>query len=279
MGTHIQDFATFSSKLKEMKSIKEEQEKSAKQEEYAQFFKKTLQKYGVSSPGELKGEEEKKAFFNEIEKGWEPGKGLTDTGKEVMNESHFSVGDTVKCKASGMTGKVISLDKDHGAEDEKYYNVETEDGKIVKYAPNELVKESFKVDKKSNPNYKWEFEVKSYNDNKVYKALNNGGFKKLSDAGIEFGTDPQGMLVMGDTEAEKQKAIEILNSLGIHENFQIEESEINSDEEFREYAETVLKNQHGEDYDQTKADEVINGLLSKKEGDDYGALIGMLNKG
>jgi heat shock protein HspQ len=268
MGTHIQDFATFSSKLKEMKSIKEEQEKSAKQEEYAQFFKKTLQKYGVSSPGELKNEEEKKAFFNEIDKGWDPGKGLTDTGKEVMNESkkiynkigetpdedlvpvgsdaegigkvksykslgknkyeviytngykqllsydgynwveesmnesHFSVGDTVKCKASGMTGKVVSLDKDHGADDEKYYNVETEDGKIVKYAPNELVKES-----------------------------------------------------------------------------NISESEINSDEEFREYAETVLKNQHGEDYDQTKADEVINGLLSKKEGDDYGALIGMLNKG
>lgn len=224
MGTHIQDFATFSSKLKEMKSVKEEQEKSTKQEEYAQFFKKTLQKYGVSSPAELKNDTEKKAFFDEIDKGWEPDKGLTSSGEETMSES-------------------------------------------------------FKIDKKSNPNYNWEFEVKSFNDPKIAKILNDGGYKKLSGAGVEFGTDPQGMLVMGDTEAEKKKAIELLNSLGIYENFEIHESEINSDQEFREYAETVLKNMHGEEYDQTKADDVINDLLSKKEGDDFGALIGMLNKG
>ena len=203
MGHHIQDFATFSSKLKEMKAIKEEQEKSAKQEEYAQFFKKTLQKYGVSSPGELKDEEEKKKFFNEIDKGWEPGKGLTPDGEQTMNESHFKEGDKVKCKDSGMSGVVISLDKPHGEDDEKYYNVETETGEIIKYAPNELVKESF----------------------------------------------------------------------------EIKESEISNDQEFREYAETVLKNMHGDEYDQTKADEVINGLLADKQGSDYGELIGRLNKG
>jgi hypothetical protein len=166
MGTHIQDFATFSSKLKEMKSIKEEQEKSAKQEEYAQFFKKTLQKYGVSSPAELKDDAEKKAFFNEIDKGWSPEKGLTSAGEETMNESFH-----------GPDGKPIGVDSKHMP------------------------------------------------------------IKKLT------------------------------------------ESEISSDKEFREYAETVLKNMHGEEYDQTKADDVINDLLSKKEGDDYGALIGMLNKG
>lgn len=65
--------------------------------------------------------------------------------KKVMNkeeveltESHFKVGDKVRCKESGMTGEVVKLDKDHGADDEKYYTVKKEDGKMVKFAPNEL---------------------------------------------------------------------------------------------------------------------------------------------
>jgi hypothetical protein len=59
----------------------------------------------------------------------------------------------------------------------------------------------------------------------------------------------------------------------------LNEAEIKSDEEFKEYAETVLKKMHGEDYDEAKGQEVIDGLLSKKKDSDYGALIGMLNKG
>jgi preprotein translocase subunit YajC len=50
-------------------------------------------------------------------------------------ESHFKVGDKVICKDSGMEGKVIKLDdKEVG----KYYTVKREDGKEVKYAPDEL---------------------------------------------------------------------------------------------------------------------------------------------
>jgi hypothetical protein len=55
-----------------------------------------------------------------------------------ISESHFEVGDKVICKDSGMKGKVIKLDKPDGAEDEKYYTVKREDGKKIKYAPNEL---------------------------------------------------------------------------------------------------------------------------------------------
>ena len=55
-----------------------------------------------------------------------------------LTESHFKVGDEVKCKASGMTGKVVKLDKEHGEEDDKYYTVKREDGKEMKYAPKEL---------------------------------------------------------------------------------------------------------------------------------------------
>lgn len=35
---------------------------------YDAFFKKAMKKFGISSPGELKGEEEKKKFFNYIDK-------------------------------------------------------------------------------------------------------------------------------------------------------------------------------------------------------------------
>lgn len=55
-----------------------------------------------------------------------------------LTESHFKVGDKVRCKESGMTGEVVKLDKDHGADDEKYYTVKKEDGKMQKFAPNEL---------------------------------------------------------------------------------------------------------------------------------------------
>jgi len=57
---------------------------------------------------------------------------------ESLNESHFKVGDKVECIKSGMTGKVIGLDKEDGAEDEKYYTVKREDGEEIKYSPAEL---------------------------------------------------------------------------------------------------------------------------------------------
>ena len=55
----------------------------------------------------------------------------------------------------------------------------------------------------------------------------------------------------------------------------ITEAEVKSDEEFKEYATTVLQKAFGEDYDEAKANEVIDGILSKC-GDDYGACVGTL---
>jgi hypothetical protein len=58
----------------------------------------------------------------------------------------------------------------------------------------------------------------------------------------------------------------------------INEEDIKSDDDFREYVNTILKQQHPDDFDADKAKDVADGLLSKKKGNDYGALIGMLNK-
>jgi hypothetical protein len=51
-----------------------------------------------------------------------------------MNESHYEIGDKVRCKASGMTGKVVKTDD---PETGAYYSVETEKG-VKKYSPDEL---------------------------------------------------------------------------------------------------------------------------------------------
>jgi RNA polymerase-interacting CarD/CdnL/TRCF family regulator len=56
---------------------------------------------------------------------------------ESVTESHFKVGDKVKMSHGGV-GVVKSLDKEDGADDEKYYGVQLPNGEIHKHSPNEL---------------------------------------------------------------------------------------------------------------------------------------------
>jgi hypothetical protein len=49
----------------------------------------------------------------------------------------FKVGDKITYK-DGLKGEVISLDKEEGADDEKYYTVKLEDGTEKKYSPKEI---------------------------------------------------------------------------------------------------------------------------------------------
>ena len=58
---------------------------------------------------------------------------------ESIKESHFKVGDKVKMSHGG-EGVIVSLDKEDGADDEAYYNVELPNGDMMKHAPNELEK-------------------------------------------------------------------------------------------------------------------------------------------
>lgn len=55
----------------------------------------------------------------------------------------------------------------------------------------------------------------------------------------------------------------------------VNEAEIKSDDEFKEYAMTVLKKAFGAEFDEAKAEEVADGILKKCDGD-YGACVGML---
>lgn len=56
--------------------------------------------------------------------------------KQYLCESHFAVGDSVKCKKSGMVGKVVKTDEEQVG---NYYTVHI-DGKDKKYSPEELEK-------------------------------------------------------------------------------------------------------------------------------------------
>ena len=78
-----------------------------------------------------------------------------------------------------------------------------------------MSKESINHCLEYNPNYKWSISIKPYNDCEALGVLKNGGFKRLTDAGIEFGTSQEGMSIMSDDFSEIEKAIEVLNELGI----------------------------------------------------------------
>jgi hypothetical protein len=66
------------------------------------------------------------------------------------------------------------------------------------------------------------------------------------------------------------------------DSFYESESEIKSEEDFREYAENKFETVYGDDLDEDKMDEIIEGILKdyKKEAEegDWGTLIGVLNK-
>jgi hypothetical protein len=72
---------------------------------------------------------------------------------------------------------------------------------------------------------------------------------------------------------------DIMSGGGVH-SFDINESvtneaEVKSDEEFKEYAFTVLQKAFGDKFDEEKAQEIVDGLISKHDGD-YGAMVGAL---
>lgn len=111
-----------------------------------------------------------------------------------------------------------------------------------------VVYEAFDIEKDRSRNYKWIFKIKSYTEDKVGKILQGGGFKELTKAGIEFGTSPEGMMIMGDSEEEKKKAIKLLDDMGITESHYIfEEGELEDE-----------LNQLEDDLEKTKDETEIN---------------------
>jgi ribosomal 50S subunit-associated protein YjgA (DUF615 family) len=79
------------------------------------------------------------------------------------------------------------------------------------------------------------------------------------------------------SKANLKKAAKALSADGLELNETLEsavnEEGVESDEQFQEYAFTVLQNAFGDDFDEDKAQEMVDGLISKYSGD-YGAMVG-----
>lgn len=92
---------------------------------------------------------------------------VKELGESFVAESHFKVGEKVKCKDSGMTGKVVAKDP---SEKGKYYTVKTDSGKTMKYSPDELkslseaviTEKKVTVEKNGKKRNIWDAELRSY---------------------------------------------------------------------------------------------------------------------
>jgi hypothetical protein len=127
-----------------------------------------------------------------------------------LAESHFKVGDKVKCKTSGMKGEVVKLDKEDGDEDDKYYTVKREDGKMKKMAPEDMTKINEASEKE-------EEKFHSKLDTLVHKTfgkrkeemkeenIDEAMFPGTKEYEKKFGQSPQQKLKkVGDTEKTAQ---------------------------------------------------------------------------
>jgi hypothetical protein len=59
----------------------------------------------------------------------------------------------------------------------------------------------------------------------------------------------------------------------------VNEKDVTDEKSFREYAESVLKKAHPDDYDEKIANKVIDGIASKVKDNDWGAAVGRLTSG
>ena len=99
-------------KLKE-KDSEEVAEEEGDKEEYMKFFAAKLKKYGVKSPSEL-SDEDKKKFFDEIDKGWKGDNEKPEPG----DKKEESLGKRVKARMEAEDEKPYTPDQDEPLEDE-----------------------------------------------------------------------------------------------------------------------------------------------------------------
>ena len=116
-------------------------------------------------------------------------------------------------------------------------------------------------------------EAPKVNEAKEYKA---GDTVELKTGEIvEINQVVKGPKAELNTYRAKVKGKQIDFSLTDINESKLNEAEVKSDEDFKEYAFAVLQKAFGEDFDEAKAQEVVDGLLSK-HGEEYGAAIGAL---
>lgn len=111
-------------------------------------------------------------------------------------------------------------------------------------------------------------------EKKEERSLKNSLYElKLKQKLDEYGVESTFDLDEYQLEAFNNYSKDLKNQI---ENDEIVlEGEVKSEKDFKEYAIKVLKKAHGTKFDEKKADEVIDGLIKKVDGD-WGEAIGRL---
>ena len=126
-----------------------------------------------------------------------------------------------------------------------------------------------------------EIASKAMDKNPLKAALWLGAVKEMIDKGDI--KDGFGLLKtaakMDSIDIKKVFEAEGFDFSGdVNESEDVNEAEIKNAKDFEEYAMTVLKKQHGDDFDEETAKEVIKGLSDEAEkSGDWGAAVGKLN--
>ena len=113
-------------------------------------------------------------------------------------------------------------------------------------------------------------------DGDVYDKTNDvDGSEILKNSSFEIYEIGKDEVILWSDDDEVEYSIDPDDLKNFVKESVVNEAEIKSDEEFQEYAFTVLKKAFGDDFDEAKGQEIVDGILSKSDGD-YGAAVGML---
>ena len=186
--------------------------------------------------------------------------------------------DDVAIEFINNVDKYKSLMKKHGLSLEPGYS--DKEAIFVKESVVNEAKELFQLDIDSDEHGALGLSVTMKELKDVYNK-NKKDINDVEDLLLKFvyaqpedfaANDTEGMEISGANVGDVQTML--AKAFGIKESV-VNEAEIKSDEEFQEYAFTILKKAFGDDFDEAKGQEIVDGILSKSDGD-YGAAVGML---
>ena len=114
--------------MKKLTTFINEAEKSKEQQEYQDFFDKKLKKFGVDSPAKL-SDDEKKKFFDEVEKEWTKDTVNEKKVEEDKDSEDDEDSEDLKDQKEKDDKKVDDKDEDDEDEDDEDEDDEDEDDK------------------------------------------------------------------------------------------------------------------------------------------------------
>lgn len=256
----------FSKFKKERATIKEARNKEMKSKKFNQLFSETLKELGLNSVADL-SEEQMNSFLSALKT-----KKLNEGRAEEIEADTMAAGEP---QPAGMAGEI---NQKHGfdspqdpntAEDAKAEDLKADENDTIEV---EVVDDNAEVTENAETVNEAKFRV----GDKV--SILSRSSKKPFDSGEVTRIQKDGMIVVNGLKTFSSEIAIDADSL-VKENAEtVNEAEIKSEKEFEDYAMDVLKKSHPDDFDESIAKKVIDGLKDKYK-DDFGAMVGALTSG